>query len=611
MTGTTARIALLQLPAFGVEDAGASLAYSLRRIDEVAAVERPDLIALPEVTYPAYFLGRADLRDTGLLSADEVMAAFAAKAREHGVYVAVGLAVEREDAPAFTVHSSQFTVSDETPDGDDAASGGGVAEGTGIGGTRAESPRHKVAPGIAPGVASGVTPGGAADPPVAARYANGAVLFGRDGAIVGRYEKSFLFHFDTRWFAAGSAYPVFETDIGRIGMLVCADGRLPEIARSLTLNGAQLILNLTAWVSGARRVDELSTPQREFLMPTRAAENGVWIAACDKFGIEADSIVYAGRSCFIDPTGAVVAELGPNEDAALVYDVPIVDAAPRVERRPELYAALSQPTESLPVMRWLDEAFVLSEHERRIAVAQITMPATGDAFVEQARRHVERQAIMQDDLIVFPATPSRLRTAYAHDAVLAGISAIARDTGMMIAFTVSEPDADGWRTMILVGPKGVITTHRQTHKPPGPRFATMPLGDEPSPVTMTPIGRVGLMVAAEGFVPEVARSLMLRGAEFILWCGDDPGSPMMQTVARCRAEENRVFVACAAAPSENGATAIFDPAGRQLAVALERRELVVSADVNRVYSHSKQRAPGTDVVRNRQPETYGGLVGGL
>ena len=78
----------------------------------------------------------------------------------------------------------------------------------------------------------------------------------------------------------------------------------------------------------------------------------------------------------------------------------------------------------------------------------------------------------------------------------------------------------------------------------------MPLGDELSPVVNTPVGRVGLMVAAEAYVPEVARSLMLRGAEIILWCADDAGTPMMPIVARCRAEENRVFVACATAPGE-------------------------------------------------------------
>jgi predicted amidohydrolase len=161
--------------------------------------------------------------------------------------------------------------------------------------------------------------------------------------------------------------------------------------------------------------------------------------------------------------------------------------------------------------------------------------------------------------------------------------------------------------MYLVGPRGVIAKHRQTHKPSGPRFETMPLGDDVCPVVNTPAGRVGLMVAAEGYVPEIARSLMLRGAEIILWAADDPGGPMAP-FARARADENRVFVACAAAPTANGATMVIDPAGRPLAMALEGRELSVSATVNRSFSHLKEMAPGTDVVRGRQPATYGAIT---
>jgi predicted amidohydrolase len=216
-------------------------------------------------------------------------------------------------------------------------------------------------------------------------------------------------------------------------------------------------------------------------------------------------------------------------------------------------------------------------------------------------------ALQEAEMVLLPATPSRLRAAYPHDDMLAGMTRIAADTGTCLAFTVSEPDADGYRAMYLIGPRGVIAKHRQTHKPPGQRFATMPLGDEVCAVVSTPIGRVGLMAAAEGMAPEVARSLMLRGAEIILWAADNPSLPMAM-FARARAEENRVFVACAAAPTATGATMIVDPAGRPLATALAGRELAIGATVNRALSHLKERAPGTDVVRGRQPATYGAIV---
>ncbi len=534
----TARIALLQLPAFSIDDAAASLAHTLRRIDETARA-RPDIIVLPEVTYPAYFIGTTAREISGVLPPAEAMARFAAKAREHGAYIAAGMAL------------------------DDGRGG----------------------------------------------RANGAALFDRQGAVAGTYTKSFLWHFDRTWFAPGDAWPVFETDFGRIGMLICADGRIPEIARSLVLNGAQIVLDLTAWVSGGRSPEQLSTIQREFLMPVRAAENGVWIAAADKFGVEAESIVYCGRSCFIDPSGTIVKELGPEDDAALVMDVPVADAAPQVERRPELYGALVEPTDELPVIATLAEPLVTAEQQRYVAAVQMAMPPTGAEFLVAARRHVERLAMQDADLVLFPATPSRVRHAYAHDEVLDGMRRIAADVGTLVSFVVWAPDGDGYRTMYLVGPEGIVGAHRQTHKPGGPRFASMPMGDEVCGVFETHVGRIGMMLSAEGAVPEVARSLMLRGAELILWAADDP-SLAMTMFARARAEENAVFVACAAAPSATGATMIVDPAGRLLATALEGRELAVGASVNRALAHIKQRAPGTDVVRGRQPAAYGAIAGG-
>jgi predicted amidohydrolase len=531
----TARISLVQLPAYSIEDAEVSLAYTLRRIDD-AAREKPDLIALPEVTYPAYFLGRRDLRGLGIPSPAEALAHIAEKAREHGVYIAAGIVLE---------------------------AGGG--------------------------------------------YQNGAALIGRDGSLTGTYAKSFLWHFDSKWFTPGDAFPAFETDFGRIGMLVCADGRMPEIARSLTLNGAQIILDLTAWVSSARQPRDLTSTQVEYLLRCRAAENGVWVVAADKHGVEAESIVYCGRSCVIDPLGDVVATLGPDEDGILTYDVPVQDAAPPVVRRPELYDVLTHPTESLPVVRALDEAIVVSRSEHRVAAVQMAMPDDGAAFVAAARAHVGRLALQDAELVLFPTTPSRFRAAYAHDEVIPGMSEIAARSNVCVCFTVWEPDADGHRAMYLVGPRGVMAKHYQTHKPPGPRFESMPMGDDVSPVANTPIGKVGLMLAAEGYVPEVARSLMLRGAEILLWAGDDPRGAMLPFV-RTRAEENRVFVVCAAAPTASGATAIVEPSGRLLAVALEGRDLAVGAEVNRALSHIKQRAPGSDVVRHRLPASYGAIV---
>jgi predicted amidohydrolase len=136
---------------------------------------------------------------------------------------------------------------------------------------------------------------------------NSGVVFGPDGTMQGHYDKQFLWHFDSRWFAPGASYPVWDTGFCRFGILICADSRQPEIARSLVVNGAEVIVDLTAWVSSGRSVPELTTTQCQYLMPVRARESGVWVVAADKWGSEAGTIVYAGRSSVIDPNGELLA----------------------------------------------------------------------------------------------------------------------------------------------------------------------------------------------------------------------------------------------------------------------------------------------------------------
>ena len=74
---------------------------------------------------------------------------------------------------------------------------------------------------------------------------NSAVLIGPNG-LIGKYQKNFLFDFDPLYFTFGTTgYPVFDTPLGRIGMFICADARIPEGARVLTMKGAEVLLHIT------------------------------------------------------------------------------------------------------------------------------------------------------------------------------------------------------------------------------------------------------------------------------------------------------------------------------------------------------------------------------
>ena len=155
--------------------------------------------------------------------------------------------------------------------------------------------------------------------------------------------------------------PVFETDFGRIGMLVCADGRLPEIARSLALNGAQIIVDLTAWVSSARqrrraddasqrRVPDADAARRRTASgsprPTSSASRR---RASSTAAARASSIRAGESSRRWARTRTAIADVRRADRGR--------GAAGHAP--PELYDALTQPTESLPVVRTLDEAIVL------------------------------------------------------------------------------------------------------------------------------------------------------------------------------------------------------------------------------------------------------------
>ena len=71
---------------------------------------------------------------------------------------------------------------------------------------------------------------------------NTAVLIGPDGTIIGKYRKVALPRGEIEaGVAPGHEYPVFDTKLGKIGMMVCYDGFFPEVARQLSLHGAEII----------------------------------------------------------------------------------------------------------------------------------------------------------------------------------------------------------------------------------------------------------------------------------------------------------------------------------------------------------------------------------
>lgn len=129
----------------------------------------------------------------------------------------------------------------------------------------------------------------------------------------------------------GSELRVFDTDLGRIGLSICYDLNFPEVARTLALQGAQIILLAAAW-------PKMAGVTWEILLPARALENQVYFVACDQTGGD-----YYGHSKIIDYSGRTLVEFGDEEGLKVAE----IDLARQEkwrgivtlfkDRRPELY----------------------------------------------------------------------------------------------------------------------------------------------------------------------------------------------------------------------------------------------------------------------------------
>ncbi|HEX5614970.1 MAG TPA: nitrilase-related carbon-nitrogen hydrolase [Acidimicrobiia bacterium] len=214
---------------------------------------------------------------------------------------------------------------------------------------------------------------------------NAAVHFAPDGTVRGFAAKRFLWHFDHAWFVPGGAAPVHD----RIATLVCADGRLPEIATDLVARGATLLLNSTAWVTPVAP-PEGSNPQADFLWRVRALEHGVVAAAATKVGTEAATTIYSGGSQIVAADGTVVAMASSTEPELLVADVDVPttprrqvvpfthDGAPR---RPPLRGDVAHVV--IVSDDELDAA--LTGHDARVVVGPRGVHRAGDVHVVELR----------------------------------------------------------------------------------------------------------------------------------------------------------------------------------------------------------------------------------
>ncbi|MBU0618410.1 MAG: carbon-nitrogen hydrolase family protein, partial [Planctomycetes bacterium] len=161
------------------------------------------------------------------------------------------------------------------------------------------------------------------------RLSNAATLISATGEVLGTHRKCFLWDFDYTFFEPGSELSPLQTPWGPVGLMICADARLPEIPATLVARGARLILHATAWVN-VGTPEELWNPQPALLIPERAREFGLPIASASKWGVEGNT-TFVGSSLICGANGEVLVQCGTRETNVIVADVSL-----EVPRRPQL-----------------------------------------------------------------------------------------------------------------------------------------------------------------------------------------------------------------------------------------------------------------------------------
>ncbi len=172
---------------------------------------------------------------------------------------------------------------------------------------------------------------------------NTAFLIDDGGNILGHYSKTHPVGDERTYLHRGNQYPVFDTKLGKIGIVICYDACFPETVRLLTLNGAEVVLVPAAW-----RASFYFKEWWDLNLACRALDDLVYVAAVNRCGPSGDEI-FAGKSQIIGPVGDVQDSCGVSEEAILYGTIDLERVAKErefntvlIDRHPEDYLPLSE-----------------------------------------------------------------------------------------------------------------------------------------------------------------------------------------------------------------------------------------------------------------------------
>jgi len=405
---------------------------------------------------------------------------------------------------------------------------------------------------------------------------NSAILVGPEG-LIGKHRKVHGYLSDPMFAADGNlGFQVWDTPLGKLGLMICMDANYPESARLLALAGADVLVMPVGWV-----VEVCPAP----LWITRAFDNGVSAICANRWGEERGQS-FSGGSCILNPDGSVQHCLGKTDRDEIVFgEIDLDDprrsrmsfdptVMPLMSRRPELYG-------SLALNRYLWNPLTMHATfganplpdgaQSRIVACDLAVPPQPlEAQVKQIEALIAQSTDTLPHLIVLPefsftGPPQNQRAADAIAEPIPGPTVVSLEAWCaklghyIVAGLVEKADERLYNTLVLVGPQGFITRYRKTHL--GSIDTAWATHGDTLVWADTPLGRIGLLSGTDLLYPEPVRCLAIEGVDVVCVAAALTGPvPIRRAqvvappqdhpnlhwhLARTRASENDVYIAFA------------------------------------------------------------------
>ncbi len=174
---------------------------------------------------------------------------------------------------------------------------------------------------------------------------NAALVVGPSG-LLHCYRKLHLFNTEKEYFDPGDTQlDTIEIGGAKVGVMICFDWVFPEVARSLALQGADILCHPSNLV--------LTYCQQT--MQTRSLENAVYSVTANRIGLEKrprGELTFTGQSQVVGPKGAVIKRSSADEEAVVVCEIDVSAARNKLitekndlfrDRRPEFYQSIAHP----------------------------------------------------------------------------------------------------------------------------------------------------------------------------------------------------------------------------------------------------------------------------